>query len=112
MVGQQRSTGDSAEWASLEAYMGLFEHCEALLDDGLVDEKTFARIYSYRLKNIVANPVIVEEKLRKRKAGWLSFSGTSRSNEDRSSRMKCLRPRQTSEHTKSQVVSGSWLILT
>ncbi|HTA46082.1 MAG TPA: hypothetical protein VK789_26740 [Bryobacteraceae bacterium] len=31
------------EWADLEAYMGLFEHCEVMIDQGLIDSKTFMR---------------------------------------------------------------------
>jgi hypothetical protein len=61
------------EWADLEAYMGLLEHCEAMLQDRLIDAATFRRIYEYRVENIIANPVIVEEKLRKRPEGWLLF---------------------------------------
>jgi hypothetical protein len=61
------------EWAKLEDYMGLFEHCEIMLDAGLIDEQTFIDIFGYRLRNIVANPHIVEEKLIKRREGWTRF---------------------------------------
>ena len=33
------------EWAEVEAYMGLFEHCEVMLKQRLIDEKTFREIY-------------------------------------------------------------------
>ena len=61
------------EWADLEAYMGLFEHCEVLLDEKLIDEQTFKEIYSYRLKNIVANDTIRKEKLVRLAVGWQRF---------------------------------------
>jgi hypothetical protein len=51
------------EWARVELYMGTFEYCETLLRHGFLDEKEFGSAYSYRLENIVANPIIVEEKL-------------------------------------------------
>lgn len=61
------------EWAKVEAYMGLFEHCEIMLEQGLIDERTFQEIYSYRLRNIVRNDTIRCEKLVKRAAGWTRF---------------------------------------
>jgi hypothetical protein len=61
------------EWASLEAYMGLFEHCEAMLEQSLIDGKTFKEIYGYRLYNIVANDVIVEKKLVDHASDWKRF---------------------------------------
>src|SRR5262245_9066353 len=46
------------ECAQTEAYMGLFEHCESMLEQNLIDEGQFRDIYSYRLRNIVANTTI------------------------------------------------------
>lgn len=61
------------EWASLEAYMGLFEHCEAMLAQHLIDEATFRDIYAYRLRNIVANDIVRREKLQRLASGWMRF---------------------------------------
>jgi hypothetical protein len=61
------------EWAEVEAYMGLFEHCEVMLHQRLIDEKTFREIYAYRLNNLVANDVIRNEKLVLRAEGWQRF---------------------------------------
>jgi hypothetical protein len=61
------------EFASIEAYMGLFEHCEIMLEQRLLDEKTFREIYLYRLNNLVANRWIREQKLCRRAAGWKRF---------------------------------------
>jgi len=55
---------NAAEWARVELYMGLFEYCERLLEQGLLNQTDFDRNLLYRLTNIVANPIIVETKLR------------------------------------------------
>ncbi|PPC90406.1 MAG: hypothetical protein CTY34_07995 [Methylobacter sp.] len=57
------------EWARVEAYLGLFEHCEIMLEQGLIDERTFREIYVYRLKNMAANSYI-REKLNRHAGGW------------------------------------------
>lgn len=64
---------NSEDWADVEAYMGLFEHCEIMLKERLIDEKTFKEIYDYRLRNIVGNKAIREEKLVSRKDSWKRF---------------------------------------
>jgi len=61
------------DWAQVEDYMGLFEHCELMLRKGLLDWETFALIFSYRLHNIVANRVIVDAKLRRERQSWQAF---------------------------------------
>jgi hypothetical protein len=63
----------TSDWARVEAYMGLFEHCEAMLDKKLIDLETFERIYLYRLHNIVSNKVIVEAKLKRESQHWRLF---------------------------------------
>ncbi len=63
----------SEEWAMVEAYMGLFEHCEIMLEQGLIDDRTFREIYLYRLRNIVANDIIRQQKLIDRASGWPRF---------------------------------------
>lgn len=62
-----------AEWANLEAYMGLFEHCERMMDEGLLDIKTFKSIYEYRIHNIVSNSIIYQAKLIDEVAYWTDF---------------------------------------
>ena len=61
------------EYAQIEAYMGLLEHCEIMLSQRLVDEATFREIYQYRLKNLVANKWVREEKLCRCADGWARF---------------------------------------
>lgn len=67
---------ETEEWIRVEAYMGLFEHCNIMLNDGLIDEKTFGKIYAYRLRNIVRNRIIVDSKLsnEERKKYWEEFA--------------------------------------
>ena len=65
--------GEEEDWPALEAYMGLFEHCEAMLGQGLIDWPTFKAIYGYRVENIIRNPWIVREKLIRRRYGWKKF---------------------------------------
>ena len=72
-AGTGKGPSNPQEWAQLEAYMGLFEHCEIMLREGLIDLKTFDLNYGYRIKNILANEVIVREKLVKAKEGWPQF---------------------------------------
>lgn len=45
----------SDDEADLIAYMGLFEHCEFMLQQKLIDEGTFKRIYAYRLNALLRN---------------------------------------------------------
>ena len=67
-TGRRPPTAD--EQFQVEAYMGLFEHCEVMLEEGLVDERTFREIYRYRLLNLVSNEWIRVEKLCKLSGGW------------------------------------------
>lgn len=61
------------DWAKLEAYMGLLEHCEMMLRQKLIDWPTFNLIYGYRLDRILENELIVREKLFERRYGWKAF---------------------------------------
>jgi len=61
------------EWAALEDYMGLFEHCEIMISSGLIDVSTFSDIFVYRLRNIVNNRSIVDAKLRQEATYWKKF---------------------------------------
>ena len=72
-AGARGGPSNAEEWAQVEAYMGLFEHCEIMLDQKLIDERTFKEIYRYRLSNIVANDTIRREKLCERPQGWKRF---------------------------------------
>lgn len=61
------------DWAKVEDYMGLFEHCETMLNKKLIDWQTFGSIFSYRLNNILANKRIVEAKLIMERRSWKGF---------------------------------------
>ncbi|MHC4119525.1 MAG: hypothetical protein ACYSWO_18670 [Planctomycetota bacterium] len=70
-----KSTGpkNAKEWAELEDYMGLFEHCEIMMNLGLIDGQTFSDIFAYRLRNIAGNPQICDKKLRQEAESWQRF---------------------------------------
>jgi len=61
------------EYAQVEAYMGLFEHCEIMLVQGLIDDDTFREVYRYRLENLVSNDWVRIEKICRRRDGWKRF---------------------------------------
>ena len=61
------------DWAKVEDYMGLFEHCEIMLSKKLIDWNTFGSIFSYRLHNILENEKIVEAKLIEERNSWEGF---------------------------------------
>ena len=70
-ASDSRPTDD--EMPKAEVYMGIFEHCERLLEDDLIDQDTFISIYKYRLRNIVRNKRIRKDKLIALWAGWKDF---------------------------------------
>jgi len=61
------------DWTAVEDYMGLFEHCEILIQTGLLNADMFDRLFGYRLTNILANAVITQAKLVREKQGWTDF---------------------------------------
>ena len=61
------------EWVKVEGYMGLFEHCEFMLRQGLLNEQVFIESFKYRVVNLYANPVIKKAKLVEKAAGWSRF---------------------------------------
>ena len=61
------------EFAQVEAYMGLFEHCEIMLSQKLIDKATFSDIYRYRLANLMSNDWVRIEKVCRRSDGWKRF---------------------------------------
>jgi hypothetical protein len=68
---------NAAEWAPVEAYMGLFERVKVLIDNGVLDLGTFVRLYGYKLHNILANRIIVESKLERERESWSDFLALS-----------------------------------
>ena len=61
------------EWRRVEEYLLLFERGLMLYRDELISRDEFEHWYSYRLRNIVHNPVIAEQKLRIRHSNWRPF---------------------------------------
>lgn len=65
--------GTLDEWIAVEAYMGLFERIQIMIEDGVIDLKVFDQLYGYRLFYIVENTIIREHKLVQRKDQWVRF---------------------------------------
>jgi len=61
------------EWAELEDYMGFFELCELLMQDGSLCPDRFKQMFGYRVNNILANETIQDTKLKKEKDSWELF---------------------------------------
>jgi hypothetical protein len=61
------------DMARIELYLGLFEYCDRLLEENLVDSQDFGRSYNYRLSNALKNRWVVGEKLVNRRKDWLRF---------------------------------------
>jgi hypothetical protein len=59
--------------ADVEAYMGLFERVNVMIDRGLIDADVVDRLYGYRVGNLLSNPRVVDAKLRDQAAGWQEF---------------------------------------
>jgi len=71
--GEWQGPQTNEEWASVEGYMGLFEHCSRMLEDKLIGLETFKSLYGYRVDNILNNQLIVTKKLLERKEYWKDF---------------------------------------
>jgi len=56
-----------------ELYLGLFEYCDKLLEEQLLDSRDFKRWYWYRLTNVVANRWVIEQKLVAHRKDWRAF---------------------------------------
>lgn len=68
-----KSDFTASEFSEIEDYMGLFELCERMISEKVIDEETFKTMYKYRLINIVANKNIVKYKLVDEKSDWTEF---------------------------------------
>jgi hypothetical protein len=64
---------DHKEWAKLEDYMGFFELCELLMQDGSLCPDRFEQMFGYRVNNIVANEIIDNAKLIEERDSWELF---------------------------------------
>jgi hypothetical protein len=54
---------DNETWAKIDAYLGLFELCEILIENNSLSEVHFKAQYEYRLRNILANNQVRTLKL-------------------------------------------------
>ena len=70
---RKKSQPSHQEKVDLERYMGLFERAKVFIDDGQLSPEHFRNLYGYRMRNLVKQPWVAEEKLRKRPDGWAYF---------------------------------------
>ena len=61
------------EWMAVEEYMGLFERIQVMIQDEIIDLKTFNLIYGYKLFYLVDNKAIHDHKLVERREHWELF---------------------------------------
>ena len=54
-------------------YLGLFEHSNLLIDQGVIDLRTFKSIYMTRVMGLLSNKIIREDELGKHRARWANF---------------------------------------
>jgi hypothetical protein len=54
---------DDSYW--LDDYLGVFEICFSMIEDGVIDIETFNAVYKYRLRCFLEYEMIVKEKLIK-----------------------------------------------
>lgn len=62
------------DWADVDAYMGLLERCEILIQQNSLDPNVFASLFAYRVDNLLAQGAIVGKKLvGSERAHWTDF---------------------------------------
>jgi hypothetical protein len=66
------------DYPDIERYMGMFERLKIFVDDGLIDIETADHLYGYRIRNLVANPHIVEAKELVQPAEWAAMEESER----------------------------------
>ena len=72
-ASESRGPSNPDEWADVEAYLGLFEVCEDLIAQNLIDAGTFKKGYAYRISNILENRPICRAKLVENAEYWARF---------------------------------------
>lgn len=61
------------DWMKVDRYMGLFEHIQILIDDGILNVEIVDRVFSHRVHAIVTNNAIVKRNLNDQKDRWKDF---------------------------------------
>jgi hypothetical protein len=72
--GSSTQPDTTSEWGRTQSYMGLFEYCDEMIKDGLLDEGRFGDWYKHRIEAILTNPRIVTYELQKRANDWKKFT--------------------------------------
>lgn len=69
------SSGPETEddWARLGDYMGFFEHCEHLLQQGSISDAFYRNLFGNRVRYIMSNDRIVQTMLVEQAPAWRLF---------------------------------------
>jgi hypothetical protein len=65
-----KGPSSNMDWVILEDYMGLFENCEQMLRDNVLDKIVFENTYFYRLHNLIHNEFIRDNKINSKNEDW------------------------------------------
>jgi hypothetical protein len=71
-IGNNPIPDETEEWAKIDSYLGLFELCEILIQNGSLSQDHFSSQYKYRLENIIASNQIVL-KIRDERNYWTNL---------------------------------------
>jgi hypothetical protein len=71
-AGERWASSDD-EWPAIEAYMGVFERIQLLVEKKILNIETVDRLYSYRVISIVRNDHIRREMLVEKREFWPDF---------------------------------------
>lgn len=63
------------DWTAVAQYMGLFERCMVLIDNGVLNISTFERLYGYRFRDLVRVETIRQRFFKdlQTAGGWSDF---------------------------------------
>lgn len=61
------------EWSMVESYMALLEQLNVLINEGILSEATFHKLYGHRVHHIIYNDTIRREKLELEGTVWKEF---------------------------------------
>lgn len=68
-----RGPRSQEEWLRVEGYMGVFERMNYHRKQKLFEIEYIEAFYGYRIRNILNNGIIVQEKLRNERTQWRNF---------------------------------------
>lgn len=67
-----RNPASAEEWASVDAYLGLMERCEYLMEKKCLKPEDFVKLFGYRVNNVLQQAAIVQ-KIEAEREYWSDF---------------------------------------